>query len=321
MICYSPWSRNRKVPIEKPGGGIYNQCMWLKYFIAVFSILFLFSSCVPRSGDERDSIIRISWEQEVAWGEEAYREILKKEKISQDRQLIDIVERVGRQLAAVSSMPNLQWEFTLIDSNKKNVFVLPGGKVVISTGILPACANEAGLAVVMSHGIAHVLARHGARRMPQSHIAPIPVASSLRLANHESGKNIMAALGVGDPVGITRPFSRDHEAEADATGTGLMAKAGYDPGEAERFWDRFNKMQQGAHPPEILATHPIDATRIQEIRQLLPQANRVYQANPLKHGLGESFLYILSRRQMKQNFNSASPPPNPKTPTPQAEPQ
>ena len=259
----------------------------------------------------------------MAWGEEAYREILKKEKISQDRQLIDIVERVGRQLAAVSSMPNLKWEFKLIDSDKKNAFALPGGKVVIYTGILPACANEAGLAVVMSHGIAHALARHGARRMPPSYIAPIPAAPSISLSDHESRKTIMAALGAGDPVGITLPFSRGHEAEADATGMNLMAKAGYDPGEAERFWDRFNKMKQGARPPEILATHPIDATRIQEIRRLLPRANRIYQANPLKHGLGESFLYILSRRQMKQNSKTTPPTsaPSARTPAPLAAPK
>ncbi len=272
MICYSPWSRNRKLPIEKPGGGFYNQCMSLKRFIPVFLIFSLLSGCFPRPAAERDSVMRVPLEQEVAWGEEAYREILKKEKISQDRQLIEIVERVGRQLAAVSPMPNLRWEFKLIESDKKNAVALPGGKVAVYTGILPVCANEAGLAAVMSHDIAHAIARHGVQRTP---------------------------------------FSRDHEAEADEVGMMLMAKAGYDPREAGHFWDRFHKIGKGSRPPGILFTHPTDAARIQDIRRRLPRANRVYQANPLKHGLGESFLYILSRRQMKQNSKSVSPPSNP----------
>ncbi len=297
------------MPIEKPGGEFYNQFMSPMRFIPVFLILFLFSGCVTPHIAERDSMIRVPLEQEVAWGEEAYREILKKEKISQDRQLIEIVERVGRQLAAVSPMPNLRWEFKLIESDKKNAFALPGGKVAITTGILPVCANEAGLAAVMSHEIAHTIARHGARRMPQSFIAPIPVTASAGFSDHSSRKTIMGALGAGATVGITLPFSRDHETEADEIGMTLMAKAGYDPREAERFWERFNKMKKGSHPPEILSTHPTDAARIQDIRRLLPRANRVYQANPLKHGLGESFLYILSRRKMQRMLKPPSPPP------------
>lgn len=260
----------------------------------------------------------IPFDKEVALGEKTYRDILKNEKLSLDGQLITIVERVGRQLAAVSPMPHLKWEFKLIESPQKNAFALPGGKVAIYTGILPVCANEAGLAAVMGHEIAHAIARHGTQRMSRSLILSglMDIASS-SLSNHENQEEILAALGVGTNVGLTLPFSRSNESEADEIGLTLMAKAGYDPGEAERFWDRFSKMKQGASPPEILSTHPADTTRIEDIRRLLPKANQTYRTNPLKHGLGQSFLYILSRRKMQETQNKSLQPP---TPAPQSNP-
>ncbi len=317
MICYSPDARNRKVSVEKRGGKFYNQFMLFKRFIPIFLVFPLFLGCFTTPITERRSLVLIPFENEVALGEEAYREILKKEKISQDGQLITIVERVGRQLAAVSPMSNLQWEFTLIESEQKNAFALPGGKVAIYTGILPICANEAGLAAVMGHEIAHAIARHGAQRMSQSLIlAGLMAGASISLSDHQDREAIMGALGVGTAVGVTLPFSRNNESEADEIGLILMAKAGYDPREAERFWGRFNKMKQGSRPPEMLSTHPTDTTRIEDIRQLLPKANRIYQTNPLKHGLGQSFLYILSRRKMEQNSKSSPAVPQSGKPTP-----
>ncbi len=275
--------------------------------VLIFSLLL---GCVTTPVTGRRSLVLIPFEKEVALGEAAYREILKKEKISQDPQLTQIVERVGRQLAAVSPMSNLEWEFTLIDSEKKNAFALPGGKVAIYTGILPVCANEAGLAAVMGHEIAHAIARHGAQRMSQSLlITGLLAVTSTTLSDKKNKDTIMGALGVGTMVGLTLPFSRSNESEADEIGLTLMAKAGYDPREAERFWSRFNKMKQGSSPPEILSTHPTDATRIEDIRRLLPKADRIYRKNPLKHGLGQSFLYILSRRKMMLKPNLLSPPP------------
>lgn len=284
--------------------------MQFKRFIPIFLIFALFLGCVTTPVTERSSLVLIPFDQEVAMGEEAYREILKKEQISHDGQLIEIVERVGRQLAAVSPMPNLKWEFTLIESEQKNAFALPGGKVAIYTGILPVCANEAGLAAVMGHEIAHAIARHGAQRVSQSLIlSGLMAATSSSLSDSEHQEEIMAALGVGTAVGITLPFSRSNESEADEIGLTLMAKAGYDPREAERFWTRFSKMKGGSNPPEILSTHPADTTRIEDIRRLLPKANHIYKANPLKHGLGQSFLYILSRRKMQETGNNSSQPP------------
>jgi metalloendopeptidase OMA1, mitochondrial len=284
--------------------------MSLKRFIPIFVIISLFSGCVTTPISERQALVLIPFDEEVALGEEAYRDILKKEKLSLDGQLIALVERVGRQLAAVSPMPNLKWEFTLIESPQKNAFALPGGKVAIYSGILPICANEAGLAAVMGHEIAHAVARHGAQRISRSLILTgLLATTSISLSNNENREAIMGALGVGTAVGLTLPFSRSNESEADEIGLMLMAKAGYDPREAERFWGRFNKMKRGSSPPEFLSTHPADATRIEDIRRLLPKANRTYRANPLKHGLGQSFLYILSRRKMQEMNNKSSQPP------------
>lgn len=281
-----------------------------KRWIPVILICSLLLGCVTTPVTGRRSLVLIPFEKEVALGEEAYREILKKEKISQDPQLTEIVERVGRQLAAVSPMSNLEWEFTLIESEKKNAFVLPGGKVVIYTGILPVCANEAGLAAVMGHEIAHAIARHGAQRMSQSLlITGLLAITSTSISDKKNKDAIMGALGVGTMVGLTLPFSRSNESEADEIGLILMAKAGYDPREAERFWSRFNKMKQGSSPPEILSTHPTDARRLEDIRRLLPEPDRIYRKNPLKHGLGQSFLYILSRRKMMPRSNNLSPHP------------
>ncbi len=310
IIGHSLLARNRKVLVDNCDGRFYNQLMSRKRFIPIFLIFSLFLGCVTTPVTERRSLVLISFEQEVALGEEAYNEILKKETLSLDGQLITIVERVGRQLAAVSPMPHLKWEFKLIESPQKNAFALPGGKVAIYTGILPVCANEAGLAAVMGHEIAHAIARHGAQRMSRSLILTgLLAAASSSLSNNENQKEIMAALGVGTTVGLTLPFSRSNESEADEIGLTLMAKAGYDPGEAERFWGRFSKMKQGSNPPEILSTHPTDTTRIQDIRRLLPKANKIYRANPLKHGLGQSFLYILSRRKMQEMNNKSAQPP------------
>jgi predicted Zn-dependent protease len=301
MICYSPYARNSKVTIENMSIKFYNRLMFPKYFISILLVFSLFLGCATAPVTERRSLVLIPFDKEVTMGEEAYAEILKKEKLSLDGQLIAIVERVGKQLAAVSSMPNLKWEFKLIESEQKNAFALPGGKVAIYTGILPVCANEAGLAAVMGHEIAHATARHGAQRMSQSLILTgLMSAASVGLSNHKNQKEIMGALGVGTNVGLVLPFSRGNESEADEIGLTLMAKAGYDPSEAERFWTRFNKMKQGKAPPEFLSTHPADTTRIEDIQRLLPKANQTYKANQLKHGLGQSFLYILSNRKMQE---------------------
>lgn len=264
--------------------------------ILLFLIIFLLSGCVitPRNAPRSPVLIPIS--KEMALGASAYREIIQKEKISQDLQLTQIVKRVGSQIAAVSPHPNLDWEFTLVDSERQNIFALPGGKVVIFSGILPVCANEAGLAAVMSHQIAHAIARHGAERLGPSPLAgDNPETPSIRLTAEDKPR-ILTAMGIGNPTNSGLVYHPDHESAADDMGLHLMARAGYDPVEAERLWSRFSKMQMSRKAPEILSTHPVDPARVNGIRQRMRKALQIYKANPLKHGLGQSFLYLLSRR-------------------------
>ena len=249
----------------------------------------LISGCVATPETDRSAMILVPFSQEVALGEQAYKDILSKEKLSTNRRLAAIVRRVGERLAKTTTMPDLKWEFKLVESKQQNAFALPGGKVAIYTGILPMCKTEAGLAAVMGHEIAHAVARHGARRMTQQMLIQGGMSlASVSLANAASRDMIIGALGIGANYGIVLPYSRDNESEADEIGLTYMARAGYDPKEAVQFWTRFSKAKGGAQPPEILSTHPADTTRISNLNKLLTKANKIYKSSPNRYGLGET---------------------------------
>ncbi len=241
--------------------------MWKKYLFAL--LLMGIAGCVTLPPSQRPApvvpeFIRMPYSEEIELGRQAFEELLRKETLSYDGRLVTLVERVGHRLAAVTSAPKLEWEFKLIKSDKLNAFALPGGKVAVSTSLLPICANEAGLAAVLGHVIAHAVARHGTQRLPQQILLtggsdPVP------LANRADRETILEAWGVG-----TKPFSRQNELEADQISMLYMARAGYDPREAERFWKRFHAMKKGMHLPQVLVTHPIGPSRIRDLRRLLP---------------------------------------------------
>ena len=138
-----------------------------KHFLFIFLSALLITACATTPVSNRSALILIPKSQEIALGKQSYNQILKKEKVSENEKLNQIVQRVGKRITAVSNMPKLSWEIKLIESDQKNAFALPGGKIAIYTGILPVAKNEAGLATVMSHEVAHVIARHGAQRMTQ----------------------------------------------------------------------------------------------------------------------------------------------------------
>ena len=230
--------------------------------------------------------------QEIALGKQAYNQILKEEKDSSDQKTTNLVKQIGLRLAKVSAMPNLDWEFHLIQSEQQNAFALPGGKVAVYTGLLPIAMNEAGLATVMSHEIAHVIARHGAQRMSRQLLLTAGLmATSISLNNGRQKKMIMSALGVGIVYGLTLPFSRSNEAEADQIGLRYMARAGYDPTEAVRFWKRFSSVKGGKKVPEFLSTHPTDKTRIALINRYLTRAKLDYSALKVRYGLGNTIRF------------------------------
>ena len=261
-----------------------------KHFIFILLSGVVISGCATTPVSKRSALILIPKAQEISLGIQSYKQILKNEKESEDKQLNQIIHRVGQRIASVSDMPNLKWEIKLIESDQKNAFALPGGKIAIYTGILSVAKNEAGLATVMSHEIAHVIARHGAQRMTQQMLLQgAMIGAGLSMKNRTQRNIVLSALGVGVLYGFTLPFSRLHESEADQIGLIYMAKAGYDPNEAINFWQRFSQIKGHNGPPEWASTHPADLTRMQGLRSYLSRAKYEYQNVKVKYGLGQSF--------------------------------
>lgn len=229
--------------------------------------------------------------QEVELGAKVYQEILATEPKSQDVQLSQMLDRVGQRIAAASDRPDYQWEFTLLSGPKRDAFCLPGGKVVVYEGLLPVCANEAGLAVVMSHEIAHILSQHGSERMSGKIRAIEGDAAFARIQVGRDSERIemmKSIYGLRKKDSSYVPFSRTQEDEADSIGLLLMARAGYDPQEAPRFWDRF---PSGTDPagPDLLSKHPLHDTRTAKLNEIVPRAMSVYQNAPQRYGVGEQF--------------------------------
>ncbi|MGE3776544.1 MAG: M48 family metalloprotease [Pirellulaceae bacterium] len=239
----------------------------------------------------RQQLVFLPESQEVSLGATAFQEVTTKEPLSTNTHYQEIVNRVGQRIAAVAERPDFQWEFRVIASATENAFCLPGGKVAVYEGILPVCQTEAGLAVVMSHEVAHALARHGGERISQGYVVELGKQAVSRVSGsyEESQREmILKGYGVASQYGFILPYSRKHESEADHIGIMLLAKAGYDPDEAPRFWQRFAALQQGNKPLEFLSTHPSDTRRAEDLAGLLPEAKKLYEAAPVKYGLGET---------------------------------
>ncbi len=255
--------------------------------LALLILVGLDATCARAPHTGRLQLIMIGDGTMNQLGADAYRETLKGEKISTDARLTRIVERVGWRIARASNQPNFEWEFKLIDDpDVVNAFCLPGGKVAVYSGILPVAETEAGLAVVLGHEVAHATARHGAERMSQQLGANLVLeAANAGLKNNKNRDLIMAGLGVGATVGVLLPYSRTHESEADEIGLIYMSKAGYDPREAPRFWERMNSMAKGGRPPELLSTHPSPEKRSSNLRRQVNEVMGDYNASP-RYGLG-----------------------------------
>lgn len=249
----------------------------------IAALLVLVAACSEVPFTKRSQLILISADEEAKLGAQAYREVLAKEDVVRGGRSVDVVRRIGERLAAVSGKPDQDWEFSVIDDPKQvNAFALPGGKVAVYTGIFPVARDSDGLAVVMGHEIAHVIARHGAERMSQGLAAQLGAnVLGAAVGGSPSGNLILAAYGLGAQLGVLLPYGRTQESEADRIGLILMAQAGYDPREAIGFWQRMSSASGGkGGPPEFLSTHPSHATREQQIREWLPEALRHFEAAP-----------------------------------------
>src|SRR5213592_1724574 len=193
-------------------------------------------------------------------GLDAYRQVLKKAKLSTDPVAIEQVRRVGRRIAEATGRTDYQWEFNLIEDKQANAFCLPGGKVAVYTGILPITRDDAGLAAVLGHEVSHAIARHGGERLSQQLAVQgglLAVQGALARRDGPTVQLVAAALGAGATVGVLLPWSRLQESEADHLGLIFMAKAGYHPSAARDLWVRMAQAERGqGRPPEFLSTHP-----------------------------------------------------------------
>ena len=257
--------------------------------LAVIAWMPMLEGCIRAPGTARDQIIFISEEKEIALGVSAFRDVLRQARLNANPEINAMVNRVGRRIAAVANKPEYHWEFAVIqDDEQVNAFALPGGKVAIFTGILKHTKNEAGLATVMAHEVAHALQRHGAERMSRGILEQIAQVGAIAGAatgtvDPQLAMGAMSAYGVG----VTLPHSRRQESEADLIGLQLMAKAGYDPREAIGFWERMSGcpkqmigrfcFRSNAAIPEFLSTHPSDVTRIKQIEAWIPDVMKYYR--------------------------------------------
>ena len=241
-------------------------------------------TCYTNPETGRKSVMLLNSSQETELGLSAFNDIKANTRRTSVQAEQELVDKVGRKISAVVNLPNAQWEYVCFRSEEPNAFCLPGGKIGVYNAILPITANEAGLAAVMGHEVAHATARHGGERMSESLLMQLGgVALDVALANkpEETRQLALGAYGVGTTLGRTLPHSRSQELEADRMGLMYMARAGYDPREAINFWKRFKDYKgAGGGVPAFLSTHPTDDRRIAQLEGLLPDALKEYE----KHG-------------------------------------
>ena len=259
-------------------------------FLTIIFVSLLLVSCskVPLTG--RSQLNLIPNDEMLSMSFQQYGDFLKENKVSTNKKEAEMVKRVGTRIQhAVEKymadhnmsdrLKGYNWEFNLVQSDQVNAWCMPGGKVVVYTGILPITKDETGLAVVLGHEIAHAVAEHGNERMSQQLLANVgAVGLDIAMKNEpaETRALWLGVYGVGAQVGYLLPYSRTHESEADHLGLIFMSMAGYDPHEAPLFWERMSA-NAGSAPPEFLSTHPSDETRIKDIKGWIPEAMEYYR--------------------------------------------
>jgi predicted Zn-dependent protease len=234
---------------------------------------------VPVTG--RKQLLLLPESAELQMGLDSYQQVLSKSRVSTDAALNAQVTRVGRRIAEATEKTDYQWEFRVIEDKQANAFCLPGGKVAVYTGILPITRDDAGLAAVLGHEVAHATARHGGERVSQNLLVQTGLAATqVALARNDPAtvQMVTGLLGAGASVGLLLPWGRSQESEADHLGLIYMAKAGYHPSAAKELWVRMDQAAKGQpRPPEFLSTHPAPGTRIRQIEAWIPEALRYYQ--------------------------------------------
>lgn len=270
-----------------------------------FSSLFLFlilTGCVSAPYTNRSQFIMTSEEDEKSLGEKAWKQVKDESKTSTDPQYTEPVKRVGFNLSKAVNNKNYDWQFMVVESEEMNAFCLPGGKVVVFTGLFQFLSNDAELAAVMGHEIGHAIARHGGERITQQYMKELGGAAlGAVLSASEISPSWVSVYGATTDLALILPYSRTQEYEGDYIGMLLMAKAGYNPNAAISFWQKFTKLQSYGPVEEFLATHPMGQKRLDELKILLPEAQKVYSLNNAKLGLGETIKIKAPAKTDKQN--------------------
>jgi predicted Zn-dependent protease len=258
----------------------------LKKILIYSAVILGLYACTSVAVTGRKQLSLVPNSELIPMANQQYREIVAKGPLSSNREQTEMVKRVGGKIQKAveeymagkglsSELAGFEWEFNLIEDPKTvNAWCMPGGKVAFYTGIMPICKDEAGVAVVMGHEVAHAIANHGRERMSQQLLAQygLTTLGAFIGANPSAGQELlMQAVGAGTNLGMLR-FSREHESEADHIGLIFMTIAGYDPNQAPLFWERMTEVSGGQEPPEFISTHPSHSTRIADLKGWIPEA-------------------------------------------------
>ena len=258
----------------------------MKKYLFVIGFVGLVFSCSKNPFTGKSNLNFVSNNELFPSSFQQYGQFIKENKVISGTADAKRVETVGMKIKTAAEkylnangysgyLKDYQWEYKLVDSKDINAWCMPGGKIVVYSGILPVTKDDAGLATVLGHEVAHALANHGQQRMSAGLLqqlggAGVAVATGGKSA--ETQQLAMTAYGAATQYGGMLPFSRSHESEADKIGLTLMAIAGYNPDQAVIFWERMSANSAGQAPPEFMSTHPSDATRIAQIKELIPSA-------------------------------------------------
>jgi predicted Zn-dependent protease len=295
IICFYKGCRAKAVPVFKEilVKNYFNiskfkkrntKTMIFKKTLSLLAFAVFFLACTTNPFTGKKTLALVPNSQILPMSYQQYNQFLSENKVVTGTADARMIQNVGQKIAAAAErylnangyagyLNDYRWEYSLIEDETKNAWAMPGGKIAFYTGIMPIAKNEAGVAAIMGHEVAHALANHGQQRMSAAQLQQLgAVAGNIALGSDPENQQIFnQAYGITSQVGVMLPFSRSNETEADRIGLTLMAIAGYDPLAAASLWERMQQSGGGA-PPEFLSTHPSGATRIRNIRQWAPEA-------------------------------------------------
>jgi predicted Zn-dependent protease len=265
----------------------------IRTLLSVFIVAAFAIACSKNALTGKSQLTLVPESEIQSMATQEYQQFLSTNKViaASGNRDAEMVKRVGQRITGAvekyyaekgisDKLAGYKWEYNLVDSKEVNAWCMPGGKIVVYTGLLPITQNEAALAAVMGHEVCHALLQHGNQRMSQGLLQQLGgVALSVAVANKpaETQNLFMGAYGVGSQVGVLLPFSRSNELEADRYGLIFAARSGYNPEEAINLWKRMEAASSGQKPPEFLSTHPSEGNRIAQLQKLMPEALKEYK--------------------------------------------